>query len=131
MTTWEAILKVVEPFHPGYEFGKYKKGFFYLNEEGERKKAGIVEMVRRYSNPLMSDENIARRMREFNHGDYDLISGSVFRWEVVKGKRGWYRILENQQSRSKNIILISADYMQVAERVIFTPVERNGMLYLF
>jgi hypothetical protein len=131
MTTWEAILKVVEPFQPGYEFGKYKKGFLYLNDEGEWKKAGIVEMVRRYTNPLMSDENIARRMREFNHGDYDLISGSVFRWEVVKGKRGWYRILENQQSRSKNIILIRADYMQVAERIIFTPVERNGMLYLF
>lgn len=131
MKTWEAILKVVEPFQSGYEFGKYKKGFWYLNDEGEWRKAGIVEMVRRYTNPLMSDENISRRMREFNHGKYDLMSGSVFRWEVVKGKRGWYRIVENKQPKLKNIVLIRTEYRQISEQVIFTPVERNGGLYLF
>jgi hypothetical protein len=125
MKIWEAILKTVEPYPVGHEFGLLKRGFKYTDENGEIVETGLVEMVRMLTGKLISDGTITRRLREFVFEKKYDNGGRVFRWKVVR--HGWYQITENKKPE----VTLEEDVNHQPQRVWFEPVERDGKFCLF
>ncbi len=131
MKTWEAILEAVKGYPVGHEFSKYGHGFTLWSDlESKFIPAGIVEMVRHLTGrSKMGDENISRRIREFNYENLYDRDGRVFRCENIKD--GWWRITENKQAPLE-LQKESESCTTPQKRVWFEPVEgKGGELHLF
>lgn len=108
--TWQAILKALQFKNTGDDFSI----------------AHITEMIKGYRGQWTGDENVSRRLREFNAGEHDRKANVIFRCENIKD--GVYRITRMDPKPAAPVV-----YAQPEERLapVLPPVDGNTEYKLF